>query len=382
MSALTSLTVLIGPNGSGKSTIFDVFSFLSDCFQLGLRHACETRGRLREMRSRGSAGPIAFELKYRERPQSPLMTYHLSIDEGARGPEVIDEWLDWGGEGEDKPFRLLDFHRGVGRAVSGDAPHAITQGKDMTLRSGELLAVNTLGQLSEYPRVATLREFMSDWYISHLSVDSTRELLEARSQERLSRGGENLPNVIQYLKENHPKTLDQIYEAMRARIPRLERVETERGLDGRLQLHVKDAPFEQPVLSRFASEGTLKLLSYLTLLYAPNLPSLMGIEEPENFLHPRLLTALAEECRAASERSQLLMTSHSPFLLNAMRAEDVRLLYRDEGGFAQLVRVSDLQGVPELVRGGGSLGYLWMEGHFGVGDPLVNHGSPRARRRG
>ncbi len=56
----TPLTILIGPNGSGKSTLFDVFNFLSECFRLGLRHAWDRRGKAKELRTRGSQGPIEF----------------------------------------------------------------------------------------------------------------------------------------------------------------------------------------------------------------------------------------------------------------------------------------------------------------------------------
>ena len=66
LSDLTPMTVLLGPNGSGKSTVFDVFNFLSECFQFGLRHAWDRRGRGKELKSRGATGPIVFELKYRE----------------------------------------------------------------------------------------------------------------------------------------------------------------------------------------------------------------------------------------------------------------------------------------------------------------------------
>jgi predicted ATPase len=151
--------------------------------------------------------------------------------------------------------------------------------------------------------------------------------------------------------------------------------------DGRLLLQIKDAPFEQPVPSKFGSDGTLKMLAYLTLLYDPEPPRFIGIEEPENFLHPRLLPELAEECQAAAARSQLLVTSHSPFLLNAMQPEEVRVLYRDEQGFTRLRRACDIPGIPEQMRAGASLGHLWMEGHFGLGDPLVNQGAPRSRGR-
>lgn len=378
---LTPMTVLLGPNGSGKSTIFDVFNFLSECFQFGLRHAWDRRGRGKELKTRGTTGSIVFELKYREQPGTPVMTYHLAIDEGARGPEVIEEWLQWRRGQNGKPFRFLEFSRGIGKVASGEAPDEQDRRVDKQLRSADLIAVNTLGQFSEHPRVAALREFITDWYVSYLSIDQTRSQPEAGPQERLSRGGENLPNVIQYLKEQHPDRLESIIDVLRQRVPRLERVEADSMPDGRLLLQIKDAPFEQPVLSKFASDGTLKMLAYLTVLHNPEPPRFIGIEEPENFLHPRLLPELAEECRAAAERSQLLITTHSPFLLNAMQAREVRVLYRDEQGFTQAVRACDIPGVPEFVRAGASLGHLWMEGHFGMGDPLINQGAPRTMTR-
>ena len=86
LKGITPLTVFLGPNGSGKSTIFDVFAFLSECFSVGLRKAWDKRGRFKELRTRGAEGPIVFELKYREQPKSPIITYHLAIEEGGKGP--------------------------------------------------------------------------------------------------------------------------------------------------------------------------------------------------------------------------------------------------------------------------------------------------------
>lgn len=91
LDGLQPLTTLVGPNASGKSTVFDVFAFLSECFSVGLRKAWDRRGRFKELRSRGAVGPIEFELKYRETPQTPVITYHLSIDEEPAGPVVRDE---------------------------------------------------------------------------------------------------------------------------------------------------------------------------------------------------------------------------------------------------------------------------------------------------
>ena len=77
LKAVTPLTVLLGPNGSGKSTVFDVFAFLAECFESGLRRAWDRRGRARELKTRGSEGPVTIEIKYREsrgRPSSPTIS--------------------------------------------------------------------------------------------------------------------------------------------------------------------------------------------------------------------------------------------------------------------------------------------------------------------
>ncbi len=379
---MTPLTVLLGPNGSGKSTVFDVFNFLSECFTLGLRKAWDKRGRFRELRSRGTTGRIVFELRYRESKELEPATYHLEIDERDGAPVVAEEWLRWRRVARNvagAPYKILSFKDGKGWVISGEQPvPSDTKVKDR-LDAPDLLAVSTLGQLGKNPRVAALRRFITDWYVSYLSIDDARGQPQAGAQERLSKSGDNLANVVQYLKERHPQRLEDIFRRLRKRVPQVESVLAESMPDGRLLLEIKDAPFAEPILARFASDGTLKMLAYLIVLQDPNPPDFIGIEEPENFLHPRLLTELAEECRAATERSQLLVTTHSPFFLNGLRPDEVRVLYRDKYGFSQAVRVMDVRGIVEFLEQGAQLGHLWLEGHFGVGDPLVNAGAPALR---
>lgn len=377
LRGITPLTVFLGPNGSGKSTIFDVFAFLSECFSVGLRKALDKRGRFKELRTRGSSGPIEIELKYRERSDMPLITYHLSLDEGITGPYVVEEWLQWRRGQQGKPFRFLDFKNGEGQVIAGEKPVEMGDRIHEMLTSSDMLAVNALGQLAKNPRVSALRQFITGWYLSYLTADSTRGFSEPGPEERLSATGDNLPNVIQYLKEQHKDRLNLILHTLSHRVPRLEKVDSEFMPDGRLLLQIKDAPFEQPILAKFASDGTLKMLAYLTLLYDPHPPQLIGIEEPENQLHPRLLPELAEECRQATARTQLMVTSHSPFFVNGLRPEELWVLYRDEQGYTQARRAADMKGVKEFMDEGAQLGYLWMEGYFEVGDPLTASGGPK-----
>jgi predicted ATPase len=372
---LSPLSVLLGPNGSGKSTVFDVFAFLSECFTVGLRRAWDKRNRFKELHSRGTTGPIVIELKYRERPSSPLITYHLAVEEDRRGPVVAEEWLRWTRGSGGRPFKFLEFRRGEGNVISGEVPEIDDERRSERLESADLLAVNTLGQFASHPRVSALRRFISGWYLSYLSADSTRGVPESGPQERLSQTGDNLPNVVQYLKEQCPADLDVILDVLARRIPRLERVDADVLADGRLLLQIKDAPFAEPILAKFASDGTLKMLAYLTVLYDPDPPPLVGIEEPENQLHPRLLQDLAEECRQAASRSQLLVTTHSPYFVDGLHPDELWVLYRDTDGFTRTRRVSDMNRIRSFVDEGAVLGNLWMEGYFEAGDPLHRAGS-------
>ena len=224
LKQLKPLSVLLGANGSGKSTLFDVFAFLAECFTDGLRRAWDKRGRFKELRSRGCDGPIEFELKYREEPGTPIITYHLSIGEDTEGPFVETEWLQWRPSSRGKHIRFLDFHRGVGSVIAGETPDEENEQINEQLDDPSGLAVNMFGQLTRHPRVSALRRFITDWHLSYLSTDATRQATDDGPQKRLSATGDNLPNVIQYLQERYPERLEKIISILSNRVPRLERL--------------------------------------------------------------------------------------------------------------------------------------------------------------
>lgn len=371
---LTPLTVLFGPNGSGKSTVFDVFAFLHEAFSTNLRRAWDARNRINEIRSRGAEGPVEFELKYRPTRESRLITYSLAVDERRGQPVVVDERLKWTrSPAQGRPTEILRFSHGEGQVYDEQAEIKVTE----QLESPDLLAVSSLGQLRRYPQVAALRRFITGWYLSYFNIDQSRSQPVAGPQEKLSATGDNLANVLQYLSEMHEDRLNTIFNVLRERVPSLERIDSEQMPDGRLLLRLKDRPFDDPVLAQFASDGTLKLLAYLTVLYDPTPDSIVGIEEPENQLHPKILYPLAEEARKAADRSQMLVTTHSPYFADALAPKELWVLYRGDDGFTRTKRASEIDRVSQMNEAGGSLGDLWMEGYFGVGDPFAGTGVDR-----
>ena len=377
LKQLKPLSVFLGPNGSGKSTLFDVFAFLAECFTDGLRRALDKREGFKELRTRGCNGPIAFELKYREEPGTPIITYHLSINENAEGPFVENEWMQWRRGSRGKHVRFLNFHHGRGGVIPGETPDKTDKPINEQLDDSTTIAASMFGQSAHHPRVSAFRRFITDWHLSYLSTDATRQATNDGPQKRLSATGDNLPNVIQYLQEKYPERLEKIISSLSNRVPRLEKVDTKLMMSGRRRLQIKDAPFEQPILAKFASDGTLKLLAYLTLLYDPEPPQLIGIEEPENYLHPRLLTGLVGACIETLMCSQFIITTHSPQFVNELAAEEVWVLYRNEQGFTVCKRASDMLGINHFMEAGAKLGQLWREGFFEFGDPLTNAGGPK-----
>lgn len=141
-------------------------------------------------------------------------------------------------------------------------------------------------------------------------------------------------------------------------------------------LGIKDGPFEKPIMARFVSDGTLKMLAYLVLLHAPTTSPFIGIEEPENFLYLFLLRGLAEECRGATEDTQILVTTHSPFFLDALRPKEVRALWRDKTGYTRCYAPDEDKKIKAFMDAGANLGELWMENYFGDKNSFAEYGIP------
>ncbi|MFD2785085.1 AAA family ATPase [Hymenobacter rubripertinctus] len=380
---LTPLTVFIGPNGSGKSTVLDALAFLAEAVSGNLQQGWEKRNRFAGMRTRGSEGPIEFEVEYFMSDELPRLRYKLSIDE-SRGSlyvfyesitepkaqlERIIELVDAqpAPQGYEQLFRINIYER------DGNTGYYNNPSNEPILYS-TLMFADERSRKESAPKTFALNKALTSYRYIHLTDDHLKGYSDAGPREKLSANGDNLPNVLYYLHEKHPETLARITAQLRRWVPQLADVVPEITSDERLLLRFKDAAFEKPLPAQYMSDGTMRLAALLTLLYEPNVTGLLGLEEPENELHPRLLPRLAEELLKATETRQLLVATHSPFLLDALEPEQVWILHRGDDGYTQATRTADIPQVKELVEDGSPLGYLWTSNFFRLGDPLA----PRA----
>lgn len=394
---LTPLTAVIGKNGVGKSTIFDAFGFLSDCLKFGVEEACDKGGRggYQRLLSKGQEGPIEFEIYYKEDGNARPITYEVAFDIDDTGrPFVARERLRQRRSGQRRgwPFSFLVLDNGKGVVWTGneagkqiadsdkfDVRDLIDLLKDgdneesketevIELSDKRRLGIATLGSLKQHPRISAFRQFIEGWYLSYFTPDAARSLPLAGPQKHLNIHGDNLGNVVQYMEREYTKKFQHILNRIAQKIPGIDKISTERTNDGRLLLKFNDKGFQDPFYAQQMSDGTLKIFAYMLLLEDPNPPPFLCIEEPENGLYHKLLESLATEFREhANGRkggSQVFVTTHQPYLVDALEPEEVWILEKEDDGFSYIRRASDDELVKNLVQEGIPLGGLWYSDYL------------------
>lgn len=396
---LTPMTAVIGKNGVGKSTLFDAFGFLADCLKSGVEEACDARGRggFEKIRSQGESGPIEFEVYYKQDGNARPITYELAIDLDETGrPYVLKERLRQRRKGQKHgwPFSFLILNRGKGVVWRGDTVgHQIDEGEDdadsntlieriimqfgqeesketdvVELEDKRILGITTLGSLKQHPRISAFRRFIGGWYLSYFTPDAARGLPLAGPQKHLNIHGDNLGNVVQYMEREHPKRFQSILKRIATKIPGIDKIETEKTPDGRVLLRFNDRGFEDPFYAQQMSDGTLKVFAYLLLLEDPTPPPFLCVEEPENGLYHKLLESLAQEFREhATGRkggSQVFVTTHQPYFVDALEPEEVWILEKGIDGFSTIRRASADTIIKSLVDEGLPLGGLWYSDYL------------------
>jgi predicted ATPase len=362
---LRRLVILVGANGTGKSTIFDAFTFLKDALSMNVGKAVLKRGGFKELVSRGSDGPIQFMLKFRE-SGGRLATYELAISQ-ENGLAVVErEVLKFRRGQRGKPWHFIDFSHGKGYAITNEAnyedPAAKQERKEYVLDATDILAIKGLGQFKEFRIVAEFRNLIENWHISDFHIAEARPSAEEGFAEHLSTRGDNIAQVAQFLHQYHPERFQKILDAMARRVPGIQKVEAKGTEDGRLVLRFQDGAFKDPFISRFVSDGTIKMFAYMVLLNDPKPFPLLAVEEPENQLYPELLHELVEEFRDyARAGGQVFISTHSPDFLNAAKLEEIYCL-RKEDGFTTLQRAADSEQTRSLVEEGDLPGWLWSQG--------------------
>lgn len=345
-----SLTVLVGPNASGKSNAMDVLRFIKDSLWFNLETAISLRHGLQMIRRRR---PDAFDA---------LSNVEVGIEAEVRGSRVrysfaIKEDPDLGFHVDEEHFLVeengdsIDLSMKRGKADSGalslhHCPHCGPQHTDDSLKDNFVLS--TIYNVLQYDPddherdrkrhvgmvLRMLHERLKNMHCYHIFPNRIREPQRPGNLYPLEESGTNLASVLGNLEKQRPEAMEAFKKSISHLVPGISDVRV-RGIGGFQVVEFGHSSSSSDDTTWFdlsqESDGTLRLLGVLTALYQEPAPAFIGIEEPEFAIHPGALTGLAEILAESSELSQIMVTTHSPDLIDQIPVDNLRVVESHDG---------------------------------------------------
>lgn len=381
---LGPLTVLVGPNGAGKSNVLKVFDFLADIIRTDLQPALDSRGGFDEVAYWGGNRPptsMCVQLKAtwtsnstRNAPDEYNLTIRRRSLPSNRDTKRVTYTLS-----REESFA---FKRKQGRGrritIAGEEARVVDERAGQTRDSGSFGIRRLSSGLSTLPRlgssdggdeVTRVADRLSSFRVFDVDVAAARQptRLHGTGFEALSPHAENLAGFLIHLRL-HAETWDDLVADARTVLPQLENIEfqTVGGETNQAIVVLRERGLRRLTPLIDASYGTVRLLGLLALLYDPNPPAFTCIEEIDHGLHPQALELVVQRLREAAERTQFIVATHSPALVNRLRPEEFVVCDRDDDG-ASIIPALTVDEVKAIVEESGEqpLGELWFSGVLG-----------------
>jgi len=339
---LGAINVLIGPNGSGKSNFIQVFAFLHAICDGRLQEYVRRAGGADKLLHFGSKGTkrMTLHLSFQER----VNQYEISLGatEGDELYPIEEKVCFWDKSRYDRPYSESLARRGAEAGITDPQP-----------------------KIAKY-----VREHLDRWRLYHFHDTSfsspMKKTADVGDNRFLRPDGSNLAPFLYYLRKKH----EAVYGLIRRTVQRVAPffddflLEPQKLNENRIRLEWRhkgsDAYFDASSLS----DGSLRFIALATLLLQPesHRPSVILVDEPELGLHPYAITMLASLVKQAATRTQVILSTQSPFLLDHFQPEDVLVADRvgRETKFTRLETASLATWLEDY-----SLGQLWEKNELG-----------------
>jgi predicted ATPase len=374
---LQPLNVLVGPNAAGKSNFLDVIRFLGDAAREDLRPAIAKRGGYDAVRFRGKPAnggrieihieakatkhateraPDAYTLRFWQKPFPTVPVRHILVRE--------EEFSFKRTPGRGRRITI----QGKKFILSDDAK---TPTRPENLLQPESLALSTLPRLAPErggEQVGTIADLFSTFVVFDVDVAAAREPAPLHDEELLV-DASNLAAFLYHLK-GHEEWFSAFEDDARAMIPGYKRIRFKHvgGAEEAVAVEIEETGFQGTTPLSQASYGSIRVLALLALLYETNPAKLTCVEEIDHGLHPHVFDRLVERLRWASERTQFLIVTHSPALVNRLHASELIVCERDDKtGETRMPAIApdDVRAMEEKLKGKMGLGELWFTGTLG-----------------
>lgn len=399
------LSVIVGANAAGKSNFADCLDFISDVYRHGLETAVLRKGGYENIafrKTRRSRKPIKIGLSVEFAPSDwssfdgnnrenvPDVKVEHSFSFVARGFsiraafEAVQEDLVISKRMDNEWKILADFKRtsdgsyidhtsndqqqlnsmaGIGTIESQLAILSFLIKETQFLPTGLLIGLTT----GLVPITFMFRQSMGSIRVFQINPAQSRVFGVPTPTVELDRSGANLPAVIDVMQKRHPEEWQFVMQAMRAVLPDLKNINVDYTSAKTLGLFFEEEGVGRPWSVEEVSDGTLQTLTILVAIFNPASTALV-IEEPENSVHPWTIRHILDACREASKNKQIILTTHSPIIINAVNPEEVWVIWRSKGE-SQLAPLGSLD--PEFLT-------MWQDGDIPTFEYIDSGALPHA----
>lgn len=325
---LDVLSVFVGNNGAGKTAIFDTMRFIRECVvNRTISLPLNRRGGFNDLLRRNAETPvIGFKLVVsgKKDPEHKL-TYILRIEQTDSaayvGKEDLTETRKVGRKYEN--FKIISYRAGKGYIADPKKEKRELQNTD--------IALGKLGEFSEYKLANAFRNYVANWYFADFFVNTMRdESLDLVDTSKLREDCRNLREVLLVQQENS-EAYKKVVKTMNLCIADIQNIgATKQG--NKTHLQISDTHFKNPFSELSVSDGTLKLLAYITLLAQSEKISFLMVEHPETHIYSETLSILFELFESAAfEGLQTFLSTHSSDFIKNVNSESVVIVAKKNG---------------------------------------------------
>ena len=332
---LKPLTVLVGANGSGKTSLFELLRAIREFVRREVPPEIVPGWETRAVYHRPGPDRLGWRLE--------LTSAHLrysfaaNIAGGLGSPAITREIVKARRHGDPTVVAIIDRVGAHGTISEGGET-----GADIRNSKSNQLSLRTYVTPAHW-MLFRLREQIESWTFFSGIRFNDRELRQPALIEEtpsLREDGSNIASVLNWWQSENPKLFEELQVYIRGVIPAFRGLSIRPTGAGRVTLTWDEEGLVNPLTAADLSDGSLRYLLWLTLALAPNPPALVCIDEPEAGLHPRTLPTIAGLLKKLSERTQVLVATHSSYLLTQFEIGDIAVL-RKQGGTVQFLRPAD-----------------------------------------
>jgi len=347
---LHHFNVLIGPNNSGKSNILDCLTFLSDITKMRVPEAFGKRGGYDHVVFGGKTDEEIritvteidrtikreYSVAFRD---ARLAEENLTVIEGEEVITVVKGSEGSGDYFDEREKRLMDYSY-----------------------EWDTTALMTLRDIKRHRTILSFAKEIEKWKVYHFVPFEMREASPAAKKFDPGEKGKGAPRTLHSLLSEYLSSFTEIEDTLKSAISEIENLLSPLTDDGKTYIAIKEKDFKNPFDYYQISDGTLRFLAHLMVILSPKseLPSLACFEEPENFVHPRLLQLLVDVLKKA--KTQVIVTTHSPYLVDFVEPEDLIAIEKKEG--KTVAKRFSKEELEKFLKDF-SLGELWYTGKIG-----------------